>query len=57
MSKMINGYPVKFEEEVYEKVKVLAKIDHRSINGEIDYIVNQFIDNYEQIHGPIKINF
>ena len=34
--------------DLYEKLKVIALKDERSINGEINYIIRKYIDELEK---------
>ncbi len=38
------------------KIKFIAKKENRSKNKQIEYILNEFIIKYEEIHGIIKNN-
>lgn len=40
---------------VYEKVKVLATQEHRSINNLIEYAIQKYVDEYEAQNGPIQV--
>lgn len=46
---------VRFNEETYEKIKRIAEKQDRSINKQINFIINQFINDYEKINGKIEI--
>lgn len=41
--------------EMYEKVRYLAYMEHRSINAEIEYALATYISDYEQQHGVISV--
>lgn len=41
--------------ESYKKIKVISKQKERSVNGQIVYILEQFIHDYEKINGKIDI--
>lgn len=54
---MGNYYPpfsLRVSEELIEKVKTLAKTNKRSTNKEIEFILESYIKNYEDINGKIK---
>lgn len=40
---------------VNEKAMVLAAKEKRSFNNLIEYVVQKYIDNYENENGPIEI--
>ena len=41
--------------EMYEKVRYLAYLEHRSMNAEIEYALFSYISDYEKQHGVISI--
>ncbi len=55
---MGNYYPpfsLRISEELIEKVKFIAKLNKRSANKEIEFIIENYIKNYESTHERIKI--
>ena len=40
--------------EVIEKFKIVSEADNRSMSKELEYIVKEYINAYEQKHGTIK---
>ena len=52
----LKSYPLRMEEEIKEKLKVIAKENERNLNGEIVYAVKKHIREYEAEHGEIEIN-
>ena len=44
---------LRIEENVYEKIRVLARKDHRSINNMLEHILQSYIDEYELKHGTV----
>ena len=46
---------LRLTEQMYEKVRYLAYIEHRSVNAEIEQAIEFYIANYENSHGPIPI--
>lgn len=46
---------LRLKEPVYEKMKVLARRQQRSFNNFMEYVIQEYIDNYESEHGPIEI--
>lgn len=45
---------LRLTEEAYEKVKVIAKEEKRSINNLVEYAVERYIKDYEAQHGPVE---
>lgn len=37
------------------KITAIAKRENRSLNGEIEYIVLQYIQAYESAHGTVEV--
>lgn len=56
MSKQANPYPLRIEKEILEKSKYIAKNNGRSLNKEIEFILKNNIQEYEQNHGEIIIS-
>lgn len=48
---------VRVEEEAWEKLRIIASINKRSINKEIEYLIDQRIREYEEKDGEIEINY
>ena len=46
---------LRLPEEIYEKIRYLAYIEHRSVNMQIEHALSQYITNYENQHGPIQL--
>lgn len=54
---MGNYYPpfsLRISEELIEKLKFIAKVNKRSANKEIEFIIEDYIKNYENAHGKIE---
>ncbi len=47
---------LRMEEELYLKLKYIAKIEGRSYNQETIYILKNFVAQYELKHGKFKNN-
>lgn len=48
---------VRVEEEAWKKLRIIASINKRSINKEIEYLIDQRIREYEEKDGEIEINY
>lgn len=46
---------IRINEELHYKLHYVAQYDGRSINGEILYLLRQYILEYEKIHGEIRM--
>ena len=44
---------MRYDETLYEKTKVIAENELRSVNAQIEYFMKQGIEAYETIHGKI----
>lgn len=55
MPSSVPPFSLRLPDELMEKVRVLAAKNKRSINKEIEYVLEQYIADYEKKHGPIKI--
>ena len=55
--KSIVSSNIRIEEETWEKLRIMASINKRSINKEIEYLIEQSIKEYEEKHNKIDINY
>ena len=46
---------LRLTEDMYEKIRFLAYLEHRSMNAEIEHALSCYISSYEQQHGTISI--
>lgn len=46
---------LRIEDELYLKLRVIAKKENRSYNQQAVYILSLFVAEYEQQHGPIPV--
>jgi hypothetical protein len=46
---------VRFDDVIWNKLKVIAEIDRRSVNGLLEVISENFIKQYETEHGVIVL--
>lgn len=44
---------MRYDETLYEKTKVIAEIEMRTINAQIEYFMKKGIEAYENEHGII----
>lgn len=44
---------LRLREEAYNKIHAIADIEHRSMNMQIEYILDSYIKDYEASHGPL----
>lgn len=51
-----NAYPLRIDKDVMAKMRVVAAINGRSLNKEIEFCLKQVIVSYESQHGEIKIS-
>lgn len=49
-------FNLRLQDDADEKIKFIAETSQRSKNKQIEFIVDQFIKDYEKIHGDIKKN-
>lgn len=46
---------LRLNETMYEKARILASKEHRSLNNLIEHILQKYIDDYESKNGEILI--
>ena len=44
---------LRISESIYAKIRYLSGKEQRSLNNLIEYIIQQYIDQYEKEHGVI----
>lgn len=55
MAIQANPYPLRIDKTVMHKTKVIAAINGRSVNKEIEFRLKEAIVAYEKEHGPILL--
>lgn len=45
---------LRLPEDIYEKIRYLAFVEHRSVNMQIEHTLSKYISSYEQQYGSIK---
>lgn len=49
-----NPFSLRLDEIIMAKLKIMAQLNSRSINKEIEFAVKEQIKSYEKEHGPIE---
>ena len=44
---------LRIDDDLYNKLCYLAKLEERSFNQEAAYILKRFVSEYEKNHGPL----
>lgn len=52
-NKIQSGF--RFDEETLKKISYIAKRNKRSLNGQVEFLVQQCIETYEKENGPIVL--
>ena len=50
-----NPYPLRLDDIIMEKTKVIAKENGRSVNKEIEVLLKRVIARYEKENGSIQL--
>ena len=53
MSRQANPYPLRIEKDILDKSKYIAKINGRSLNKDIEFILKNNIIEFEKKYGEI----
>jgi len=56
MSTIKRAFTLRLQEDNFEKIKFIADKNKRSIAMQIEYLIEQHIDEYEKKNGAIPIN-
>ena len=54
MPSKLPSYPVRASQEIFDKMKVIADSNERSLNQEIVYLMKRHIEEYEKTHKELK---
>lgn len=46
---------LRLDETTYEKAKAICAAERRSLNNLVEYALQQYIDRYEQMNGPVHL--
>lgn len=47
---------MRYDEILYEKAKIIAENEFRSVNAQIEYFIKLGVDAYEKEHGKITLS-
>ncbi len=47
---------MRYDEILYEKTKVIADNEFRSVNAQIEYFIKKGVEAYEREHGTITLS-
>jgi hypothetical protein len=47
------GFTLRMVDEVFDKIEVLARNEHRSMTNYIEFVLLRHIEDYERENGPI----
>ena len=47
-------YTLRMDSEMLEKLQYIAEYEGRTKNGQLVYMVNRLIEEFEKAHGPIE---
>ena len=48
-------FTLRLQDDVFDKIEYLAKDQHRSMTNFIEYVLLQYLDEYQDEHGEIVI--
>lgn len=46
-------YPLRIDDDLMEKVKIIAEKEDRPVSRQLERIIKQYIEQYEHEHGNI----
>lgn len=47
-------YPLRIDNELMDKIRIIAKIEDRKINQQIERMLRKEVNDYEATHGEIE---
>jgi len=51
-----NPYPLRIDNTIMKKLKVISKDNGRSVNKEIEFVLKKYVQDIEAEKGTIKIS-
>ena len=48
---------IRFEQNMLNKISFIAKQNKRSLNAQLEFLVQKCVDKFEDEHGEINTNF
>ena len=48
---------IRFEQNMLNKISFIAKHNKRSLNAQLEFLVQKCVDKFEDEHGEINTNF
>lgn len=52
---MVTSTQIRMNDESYKKLKIIAEEKQRSVNKQMNYVIEQFISDYEKVNGKIEL--
>lgn len=49
-------FTLRLRDDNFEKIRIIAERSKRSIAMQIEYVLEEFIREYERQHGPIRLD-
>ena len=46
---------IRFPEVLLRKITYIARKNHRSLNAQLEHLIQQYVDQYEDTYGPIDL--
>ena len=46
---------LRLPEDLYEKLRLLAFLERRSVNRQIEHVLEEYIADFENKHGPLEV--
>ncbi len=46
---------MRYDEALYAKTRIIAELEMRTINAQLEYFMKKGVEAYEAEHGPISI--
>ena len=50
------AYPLRLDSDIMDKIRVIADNEDRPVSKQIERMLRQSIEQYENEHGTVKIN-
>lgn len=55
MASYKKAYALRVDEPAFEKLKIISNANHRSVNSQIEALIEQCITDYEKQNGEIHL--
>lgn len=50
-----SSYPLRLEDVLMDKLKAIAETNSRSLNKQLEFIIKNYLTEYEKVNGEVNV--